>query len=185
LGAFFNHVNEHKLIACQQELAAKGFIYKGKHEGWYSITDECFYTRSQIKRVETEMGEERWVSIETGSRVEWTEEENYMFRLSSFRESLLVHFQNNPESIYPPQFHSEIVASLQGELQDLSISRPKSRLHWGIPVPDDKEHTVYVWFDALISYLSATGYPWATSESAGKKAFFPPNLQVIGKDILR
>lgn len=117
--------------------------------------------------------------------MQWTDEENYMFRLSSFRDILLEHFQSNPEAVYPPQFHADVVGWLQGRLEDLSISRPKSRLSWGIEVPDDPQHTIYVWFDALTAYLSATGFPYNDPATAVNKDLWPPNLQVIGKDILR
>ena len=108
-----------------------------------------------------------------------------MFRLSAFRERLLEHFQKNPKAIHPPQFHAEIMTALSSPLEDLSISRPRSRITWAITVPEDPEHSIYVWFDALTVYLSATGYPWTTPETETNKAVFPPNLQIIGKDILR
>ena len=114
--------------------------------------------------------------------MEWTEEENYKFRLSAFRESLLAHFQSHPDAIYPAQYHADVVATLSAPLEDLSISRPTSRLSWGIPVPTDSEHTIYVWIDALTVYLSASGYPW---QGSGLDQGWPPNIQVIGKDILR
>ncbi|GJE87424.1 methionine--tRNA ligase [Phanerochaete sordida] len=167
-------------------LDAKGLIYKGQHEGWYSITDECFYTDTQVtKGVPSGPAEkERYVSLETGSTVEWTQEENYKFRLSAFRESLLEHYKGHPDAVYPEQFHSEVVATLSGDLDDISVSRPRSRLSWGIPVPNDPEHTIYVWIDALTVYLSAVGYPWTAGSESQAKAW-PPDVQVIGKDILR
>jgi len=127
----------------------------------------------------------RYVSIETGSPVEWTQEENYMFSLTSFRDQLLRHIKGNPEFIYPPARYQEVMDFLDSHMQDdLSISRPKSRLSWGIPVPDDPGHTIYVWFEALISYLSAIGYPSPTTAN-GTPAAWPPDLQVMGKDIVR
>ena len=158
-------------------------MYKGTHEGWYSVTDECFYTDKQVERV-TEGDEEKHVSTETGSLVEWTTEENYMFRLSAFQKPLLAHFQSNPDAIFPAQYHADVVAILSKPLEDLSVSRPSSRLSWGIPVPNDHDHTIYVWIDALTVYLSSAGYPWATT-SIGTSAGWPPDIQVIGKDILR
>ena len=154
------------------------------HEGWYSISDECFYTDTQVTQV-TADGQDYHISTETGSKVEWTQEENYKFRLSAFREPLLDHFKRHPNAVYPEQFHAEVVATLSGNLEDLSVSRPRSRLSWGIQVPNDPEHTIYVWIDALTVYLSATGYPWKSDKSVATKAFWPPNLQIIGKDILR
>ncbi|OCH94466.1 hypothetical protein OBBRIDRAFT_769480 [Obba rivulosa] len=166
-----------------RELDARGLIYKDRHSGWYSVSDECFYTDLQITRVESESGpcdEPLFVSTETGSQVEWTEEENYKFALSRFQAPLLAHFEAHPEAIFPAQFHSDIMSLLQDGLVDLSVSRPTSRLTWGVPVPNDAEHTIYVWIDALAVYLSSTGYPWPT----GGKGGWPPDLQVIGKDIV-
>lgn len=171
----------------QRVLDAKGLIYKGKHEGWYSVSDECFYTDGQVTRVTPAngTGEEYYVSAETGSRVEWTSEENYKFRLSAFRESLLEHYSKHPEAIFPEQFHADVIDFLSGPVEDLSVSRPRSRLFWGIPVPNDSEHTIYVWIDAVTVYLSATGYPWTSAKGATTKSVWPPNVQIIGKDILR
>ena len=119
------------------------------------------------------------VSVETGAVVEWSSEENYMFRLSAFRDALLQHYTSNPGAVYPSQYHSDVLQMLDPnvELGDLSISRPRSRLSWGIPVPGDPDHTVYVWFDALLIYLTGAGFPNAVD--------WPADLQVIGKDILR
>ena len=168
-------------------LKEKGLIYKGKHTGWYSVTDECFYTDSQIVEVGSASNNlrNRYLSLETGSPVEWANEENYMFRLTSFRDQLFGHLKSNPDFIYPPARYQEVMDSFDSYMnQDMSISRPKNRLSWGIPVPDDPDHTMYVWFEALINYLSATGYPSATT-SNGTTAGWPPDLQVMGKDIVR
>ncbi|RDX55359.1 hypothetical protein OH76DRAFT_1339186 [Lentinus brumalis] len=171
-----------------KELDSKGLIYKGSHAGWYSVSDETFYPPTQVARAEKD-GVEYYVSTTSGSRVEWQEEENYKFRLSAFRETLLSHYSAHPEAIYPPQHHTDIVASLQEPLEDLSVSRKRSRLTWGIPVPNDSEHTIYVWIDALTTYLSSVGYPFPPSGvegvPSGTAQGWPPNVQVIGKDILR
>jgi methionyl-tRNA synthetase len=106
-----------------------------------------------------------------------------MLRLSGFQSSLLAHY-TQPSRIFPRQHQDDIVQILScGPLEDLSISRPRSRLAWGVPVPDDPEQTVYVWFDALLVYLSGVGYPWKTG--MGIKSGWPVDLQIIGKDILR
>jgi len=168
-------------------LKEKGLIYKGKHSGWYSVRDECFYTDSQVSEVTLTSNNlwGRYVSVETGSPVERTQEENYMFRLTSFRDQLLVHIKNNPDFIYPPARYQEVLDLFESYTQeDLSISRPKNRLSWGIPVPDDPTHTMYVWFEALINYLSAIGYPSPTTTN-GTTSTWPPDLQVMGKDIVR
>ena len=124
------------------------------------------------------------MSKETGSVVEWTEEENYKFRLSHFRDFLLARYQSDPHVIRPPQQHANVLDMLSMPLEDLSVSRPRHRLHWGIAVPDDPAHTVYVWFDALINYLTGAGYPW-NAEKERIESCWPPDLQVVGKDIVR
>ena len=170
-------------------LKAKGLIYKGKHSGWYSVTDECFYSDPQVAETKPAgkpiSGTTRYVSLETGSPVEWIREENYMFSLTSFRDQLLERIKSNPDFMYPPARYQELLDYFDSYMQDdLSISRPKSRLSWGVPVPDDPEHTMYVWFEALINYLTAIGYPSPTTAD-GTSAAWPPDLQVMGKDITR
>ena len=108
-----------------------------------------------------------------------------MFRLTSFRDQLFNHIKTNPDFIYPPARYQELVDLFDSHMQeDLSISRPKSRLSWGVSVPDDPEHTMYVWFEALINYLTAIGYPSPTTADGVTEAW-PPDLQVMGKDIVR
>lgn len=156
----------------------KGYLYKGAHKGWYSVTDEAFYTDAQIVEVE---GTDKKVSIETNSEVFYHEEENYFFRLSRFREPLLEHLKSNPTFVQPSSRHKELVQSLETEeLADLSVSRPSSRLQWGIPVPNDASQTIYVWFDALINYLTTGGYP-----RLPKDTIWPADTHVVGKDIVR
>ncbi|PPQ74921.1 hypothetical protein CVT24_002998 [Panaeolus cyanescens] len=181
-----------------KQLDSKGFIYKGKYSGWYSITDESFYTDSQVTTTTNAKGEQITTSLETGAVVEWCSEENYMFRLSSFRDALISHYSSNTTSVYPPQYRDDVLqmlgattestsSSVLPELADISISRPRSRLEWGVQVPGDPQHTVYVWFDALLIYLSGSGYPWASlsSDQPGLPEGWPADLQIIGKDILR
>ncbi|KAJ4000009.1 tRNA synthetases class I (M)-domain-containing protein [Lentinula boryana] len=166
-----------------RQLDRLGLIYKGSYSGWYSITDECFYTEGQVLHIaEDGNTPARTISKETGATVEYSSETNYMFRLSEFREALLKHYTSNPNSVVPQSHHAHLVSLLQSPLEDISISRPRSRLSWGIPVPNDSEHTVYVWFDALISYLTGIGYPWPDS---GMSKGWPVDMQVIGKDIVR
>lgn len=178
------------LTSLQRSLDSKGLIYKGSHNGWYSVSDECYYTDNQIEHLKNPPGAPNgpngdiFVSKETGSVVEWTEEENYKFRLSRFRDSLLARYQSDPQAIYPPQQHGNILDVLSLPLEDLSVSRPRDRLHWGISVPNDPTHTIYVWFDALINYLTGIGYPWDT-EGQRIRSSWPPDLQVVGKDIIR
>jgi len=170
-------------VLVQRKLDAKGYIYKGQYSGWYSITDECFYTDSQVVKKQ-----DQTVSAETGSVVEWTSEENYLFRLSAFRDDLLKYYSSNKKSVYPDQYRQDVLQVLGQDnptfsLADISISRPRSRLEWGVQVPEDPTQTVYVWFDALLIYLTGSGYPWSTG--VGRETGWPADVQVIGKDILK
>ena len=149
------------------------------------MSDECFYPQIQTTTIVDAAGKEQRVSTESGSTVEWQEEENYKFRLSEFQQVLEAHYTRNAGAIYPPQHHEAILNQLRAApLQDLSVSRPSSRLSWGIPVPDDDSHTIYVWIDALTVYLSSIGFPWANREKMLVSGW-PSDIQVIGKDILR
>ncbi|KAF8531612.1 tRNA synthetases class I (M)-domain-containing protein [Gautieria morchelliformis] len=175
-----------------RELNRRGYIYKGTHSGWYSISDECFYTASQVKSAKDDRSSEprmasNFVSKETGNTVEWSEEENYKFRLGEFRERLLERYTTDVESIVPEEQLNLIRGDLANpeNVNDISISRPSTRLRWGIPVPDDPQHVIYVWLDALASYLTAVGYSWQGGVQEGITRGWPPDIQVIGKDILR
>ncbi|KAH9878576.1 hypothetical protein IAQ61_001848 [Plenodomus lingam] len=165
-------------------LQEKGLIYEQKHEGWYSVSDECFYPQSGVQPwLDPVTGRKIITSIETGSEVEWSSEENYHFRLSLFRDKLLQFFKENPEWITPEHRMKEVIAAVESGLEDLSISRPYDRLNWGIRVPGDDTQTIYVWLDALLNYATKAGYPWAPGyEHAGG---WPADCHVIGKDIVR
>ncbi|PBK93985.1 hypothetical protein ARMGADRAFT_1012130 [Armillaria gallica] len=165
-----------------RELDAQGLVYKGTYSGWYSITDECFYPDGAVTHIPG--SSPQTIATETSSPVEYTTETNYMFRLSALREALLDHYSTHPTSIFPQQYLTDTIAILSSPLQDISISRPRSRLSWGIEVPGDPEHTIYVWIDAVISYLTAIGYPWKNADS-GFSNGWPVDLQIIGKDIVR
>jgi methionyl-tRNA synthetase len=166
------------------ELNHNGHIYEAKHEGWYSVSDETFYPESQVSRVlDPSTGITKMVSIESGKEVEWTSETNYHFRLSQFQGKLLEYYKSNPGTIVPQQRMNFIMNEIESGLKDLSISRPSSRLTWGIRVPGDDSQTIYVWLDALINYITMTGYPF--KQSSGSESLWPPNCQVIGKDIIR
>lgn len=165
------------------ELNHRGYIYESNHQGWYSVSDETFYPESQVHLVlDPRTGRKMYASIETGKEVEWTSEMNYHFKLSAFREKLLEHYRANPDFIVPSHRMKFIVREVTDGLSDLSVSRPASRLSWGIPVPNDPSQTIYVWLDALINYLTMTGYP---SIQSGNTDVWPPDCQVIGKDIVR
>ncbi|KAG8714025.1 methionyl-tRNA synthetase [Ceratobasidium sp. 395] len=165
-----------------KRLVERGHVYKGTHSGWYSVPDECFYPESQVQEgKDPKTGQECMVSKETGQKVEWSEEENYKFRLSSFRQPLIDWLQQNPQAIYPEAYYRSVLDALindESATRDLSVSRPYSRLEWGIRVPHDQEHTIYVWLDALINYLTVAGYPDNTTA-------WPADVSVIGKDIVR
>lgn len=150
------------------------------------MSDECFYTAQQITDVvDPVTGETRKVATESGSAVEWTEEENYKFRLSAFQDRLITWLSEDGV-VHPAWLREELLTTLKSQtLPDLSISRPRSRLSWGIPVPGDEQHTIYVWVDALTNYLTVLGYPWAAGVGEGRDAGWPADVQVVGKDIVR
>ncbi|KAL9618343.1 MAG: hypothetical protein Q9160_006925 [Pyrenula sp. 1 TL-2023] len=165
------------------ELKQRGLIYKSKHEGWYSVSDETFFPQSAVHLIrDPRSGRKLIASMETGREVEWTSEENYHFRLTEFKDRLLEYYKANPNFIIPKFRTAEIEELVNNNFKDLSISRPSHRLQWGIPVPNDPSQTIYVWVDALINYLTAAGYPFTPG---AKSQGWPPNVQVIGKDIIR
>ncbi|KAM9741746.1 methionine--tRNA ligase, mitochondrial [Menidia menidia] len=157
----------------------KGLIYKGSYEGFYSTQDESFLMASQVGDALDSSGKEIKISLESGHKVEWMKEENYMFRLSVFRSQLLDWLKSNPGAIQPERFHQLVLQWLQEDLPDLSVSRQRSRLQWGIPVPGDAEQTIYVWLDALVNYLTVAGYPDTHDQ------WWHAVHHIIGKDILK
>lgn len=168
-----------------RRLGENGFIYETKHEGWYCVSDETFYPEDMVaKQVHPHTGKTYMASVETGSAVEWTEEKNYHFRMTALKDKLLDFYRENPEWVLPATRMRDVVNWVENNLEDLSISRPVSRLQWGIPVPDDPSQTIYVWVDALINYITFAGYPHWTpgSEQTGG---WPADVHVIGKDIVR
>ena len=166
------------------QLQQRGHIYRSKHEGWYCVSDETFYPESQIHMIiEPQTGRKIYASKETGKEVQWTSEENYHFRLSNFRDKLLRHYEDNPDFIVPYQRMNFVKSEVERGLSDLSVSRPSSRLQWGIRVPGDETQTIYVWLDALINYITMAGYPFVSEHP--NQAIWPPECQVIGKDIIR
>jgi methionyl-tRNA synthetase len=148
----------------------KGDIYKGEYEDWYCIPDETFLTESQLVDGKCP---------ECGRPVEKLKEESYFFRMSKYTEPLLKHILDNPDFIYPPSRRNEIINFVKQGLRDLSISR--TSIKWGIPVPGDDKHVIYVWFDALTNYITAAGYP----NDMEKFNTFWPAEHFIGKDILK
>ncbi|KAG4301113.1 hypothetical protein PCK1_002812 [Pneumocystis canis] len=163
-------------------LQDKGYIYLNKHEGWYSVRDETFYPSTSVRNVQNlEDGTISTTSIETGSSVEWTSENNYHFRLSSFTDQLLHHYRKNPDFVVPNFLQNSFYKTICEGLDDISISRPSSRCSWGIRVPGDDSQTIYVWFDALLGYITSSGYPWNDSMPSE----WPADVHLVGKDILR
>ncbi|PVD19061.1 hypothetical protein C0Q70_21620 [Pomacea canaliculata] len=158
-------------------LQNRGYIYKGQYEGWYSISDEAFLTDEEVQDTTSHDGKVQKVAVSSGQPVTWMKEENYIFRLSAFNQQLTSWL--DAKVIQPAQFEP-LVRSWVENLPDLSVSRQRQRLSWGIPVPGDSSQTIYVWLDALINYLTVAGYP-----SKFQHAYWPPACQVIGKDILR
>ncbi|KAH8166657.1 hypothetical protein CIB48_g1600 [Xylaria polymorpha] len=166
-------------------LRESGYIYENKHEGWYCVSDETFYPDNMVeKRMSPVTGKTFVASVETGNAVEWTEERNYHFRLTAFRDRLLQFYRDNPDWVVPANRFAEVINWVENNLEDLSISRPASRLDWGIPVPDDPSQTIYVWLDALVNYITTAGYPYwpPGSEHTGG---WPADVHVVGKDIVR
>lgn len=160
-----------------RRMAAAGDLYMAKYGGWYSVRDEAYYTES-----ETEVGEDgQRRATPTGTPVEWTEEESWYFRLSAFQERLLAHYEANPDFIGPDARKNEVISFVKGGLEDLSMSR--TTFDWGIPVPDCPGHVMYVWVDALTNYITGAGFPDEASDDY--KKWWPADLHVIGKDIVR
>ena len=159
-----------------KELEKSGNIYLSNYSGWYSVSDEAFYNDDEIEEVDGKK-----ISISSKSTVEWIEEESYFFRLSKWEKPLLDYYKSNPNFISPDSRKNEVVSFVKGGLKDLSISR--KTFSWGIPVPSNKNHVIYVWLDALANYLSALNYPDQKSELF--KSFWPASIHLIGKDILR
>ena len=152
-----------------------GDIYLAKYAGWYSVRDEAYYAES-----ETTVGEDGVRRGPQGTPVEWTEEESYFFRLSAYQDRLLAHYDAHPDFILPPERRNEVASFVKGGLEDLSISR--TTFDWGIPVPGNPRHVMYVWVDALTNYITAVGFP---DEGNPRWRYWPADVHVIGKDIVR
>ena len=151
-------------------------IYLSKYSGWYSVSDEAFYAEEEISEKE-----DIKIATTSGSQVEWIEEESYFFRLSKWQDSLLEYYENNPDFISPKSRKNEVISFVKSGLKDLSISR--KAFSWGIKVPNNPEHVIYVWLDALTNYISALNYP--NTDDDLFKNFWPASVHLIGKDILR
>ena len=163
--------------AIWQRMAERGDIYSDTYSGWYSVRDERFFTESETE-VTTDGTR---IATETGTPVTWTEEQTYFFRLSAYADKLLAHYAEHPDFIAPDVRRNEVISFVSGGLRDLSISR--TSFDWGVPVPGDPSHVMYVWVDALTNYLTGVGFP--DTGSTLYQRFWPADLHMIGKDIIR
>ena len=168
----------HKLASQEiwRRMEQAGDIYPGTYEGWYSVRDEAFYDEG-----ETTLDDQGGRIGPQGTPVEWTQEITYFFKLSAYQDKLLAHYNEDPSFIGPQTRRNEIMRFVEGGLKDLSISR--TTFDWGISVPGSDDHIMYVWVDALTNYLTGVGFP--DEESDLYKRFWPANVHIIGKDILR
>ena len=158
------------------ELVKNDEIYLSKYSGWYSVSDEAFYSNDEIEEINGKK-----IAKSSKSLVEWVDEESYFFRLSKWEKSLLDYYDNYPDFVSPKSRRNEVISFVKSGLKDLSVSRKS--FSWGIPVPNNKDHIIYVWLDALTNYISALNYPNTNNEKY--KSFWPASIHLIGKDILR
>ena len=158
------------------ELKKNDDIYLSKYSGWYSVSDEAFYSDEEIEEID---GKKQ--SISSKSAVEWMDEESYFFRLSKWEKPLLDFYKKNPDFISPESRKNEVISFVKSGLKDLSVSRKS--FSWGIKVPNDNDHVIYVWLDALTNYISALNYP--NKDDDLYKKYWPASIHLIGKDILR
>ncbi len=165
----------HTSQALWRLLADKGEIYLGEYAGWYSVRDEAFYDEEELQ---TRPDGTRVSPF--GAPVEWVKEPNYLFRLSAWGDRLLAFYDSHPDFMGPASTRSELVSFVKSGMTDLSVSR--ATLKWGIPVPGDPSQVMYVWLDALTNYLTAVGWP---DDLQARGAFWPPDVQLVGKDIAR
>ena len=165
--------------SCQaiwRKLMDAGEIYLGSYAGWYAVRDEAFYTENELTKQP-----DGSLIAPSGAPVDWVEEPSYFFRLSAWGDRLLELYESQPDFILPETRRNEVIAFVKSGLRDLSVSR--TTFSWGVPVPDDADHIMYVWLDALTNYITAVGYPDEKSESF--ETFWPADLHMVGKDILR
>ena len=176
---FIRTTDESHKAACQaiwQRMDENGDIYKDSYSGWYSVRDEAYYDES-----ETELRNDKKRYGPQGTPVEWVDEESYFFKLSEYGDKLLALYEDQPDFLSPKERRNEIVSFVKSGLRDLSISR--TTFDWGVQVPGDEKHVMYVWVDALTNYLTGLGYPDTDAESF--KKYWPADVHIIGKDITR
>jgi methionyl-tRNA synthetase len=160
--------------AMWERMKANGDIYLSKYAGWYSVRDEAYFDASELSD-----GPNGAKLAPSGAPAQWIEEESYFFRLSAYGDKLLAHYEAHAEFVTPETYRNEIVAFVRRGLEDVSVSR--TTFDWGVPVPGDPRHVMYVWVDALTNYITATGFP----DDGPRWKFWPADAHVIGKDITR
>ncbi|MBT4890632.1 MAG: methionine--tRNA ligase, partial [Rhodospirillales bacterium] len=176
---FIRTTEERHKKSCQaiwQRLIDNDEIYLGSYKGWYAIRDEAYYGEDELTT-----NAEGKKAAPSGAEVEWVEEPSYFFRLSNWGDKLLKYYEDHPDFVLPKTRLNEVTSFIKGGLRDLSVSR--TSFNWGIPVPGDDKHIMYVWLDALTNYITAAGFPDTDSESYQK--YWPADLHMVGKDILR
>jgi methionyl-tRNA synthetase len=161
--------------AIWKAMEERGDLYLGRYEGWYSVRDEAYYDDDEL--TEGENGEKL---SPQGTPVEWTVEESWFFRLSKYQQPLLDHYAANPDFIRPESRRNEVLRFVESGLSDLSISR--TSFDWGVPVPDNPGHVMYVWLDALTNYITGLGYP---DDTELWRRYWPADIHLIGKDVVR
>ncbi len=176
---FIRTTEERHKKSCQalwQRLMDRGEIYLGSYSGWYAVRDEAYYGEGEL----TTNADGKKIAP-SGAEVEWVEEPSYFFRLSAWQDRLLEFYEQNPDFILPQTRRNEVLSFVRGGLEDLSVSRTSFK--WGIPVPGDDDHIMYVWMDALTNYITAAGFP--DTDSDLYQNYWPADLHMVGKDILR
>lgn len=176
---FIRTTEERHSHTCQEiwkRMEENGDIYLGRYKGWYSVRQEAYYEEKDTEIGPDNIRREK----ELGSPVEWNEEESYFFKLSRYEKALLEYYEKHPDFIAPFERRNEIISFIKSGLKDISISR--TNFNWGVAVPDNPKHVMYVWVDALTNYLSAIDF---FNKSSKKRDFWPANTHIIGKDIIR
>ena len=176
---FIRTTEERHIKACQalwNELLKRGELYLGKYAGWYAVRDEAYYGADELKD-----GPQGKKIAPSGAECEWVEEPSYFFKLSAWGDRLLKFYDEHPDFILPHTRRNEVISFVKSGMHDLSVSR--TAISWGVPVPGEPKHVMYVWLDALTNYITALGYPDTQAEKY--KKFWPANAHIVGKDILR
>ncbi len=176
---FIRTTEDRHIAACQalwNELLKRGELYLGKYAGWYAVRDEAYYGEDELKD-----GPNGKKIAPSGAECEWVEEPSYFFKLSAWGDRLLKFYDENPDFILPHTRRNEVISFVKSGMRDLSVSR--TAITWGVPVPGEPKHVMYVWLDALTNYITAIGYPDTQSDIFKKR--WPADLHMVGKDILR